>query len=29
MANLALTLVEAADLHPKRTAVRLDDLVLA
>src|SRR5512132_2673394 len=28
MANLALNLVEAADIHPKRAAVRLDDLVL-
>ena len=28
MANLALNLVEAADIHPRRAAVRLDDLVL-
>jgi long-chain acyl-CoA synthetase len=28
MANLALNLVEAADIHPKRAAVRLDDLAL-
>jgi len=28
MANLALNLVEAADIHPRRVAVRLDDLVL-
>jgi long-chain acyl-CoA synthetase len=28
MANLALNLVEAADIHPKRAAVRLDELVL-
>ena len=27
MANLALNLVEAADIHPRRAAVRLDDLV--
>ena len=28
MANLALNLVEAAVIHPRRVAVRLDDLVL-